>query len=74
MPETEGKHSRREFLGWLVRGAALAGLAAVAAGVVLKKGPQGAEDPCVNDGLCRPCPRLDRCRLPQAASARHLAT
>jgi hypothetical protein len=76
MGETQDTHSRREFLGWLARGAALAGLTAVAAGVVLKRRTQGAdaEDPCINDGLCGRCPRLARCRLPQASSARHLAT
>ena len=55
---------RREFLVWLVRGAILGGIAAVAA--LLGRRGARTQGPCVRKGLCPGCPSLPDCCLPRA--------
>lgn len=69
--ETDDKRSRRDFLGWLVRGAAMAGLAGLGAALILKRRPKDPADlGCINAGRCGSCPALDGCRLRPHRAAR----
>ena len=71
----DDKHNRRDFLGWLVRGAALAGVAGLGAALVLERRPKDpAELGCVNAGRCGSCPALDGCRLRPDGAARSPTT
>ena len=59
--------SRREFFRAIGRGAALAGLAALAAAMLSKSGSLSRQDhTCTNEGYCRDCDALAGCILPQA--------
>ena len=60
----ERPHSRREFFRSLGRSAALAGLTAAAAVLVLRGGSQE----CVNRGICGGCRVYADCPLPAALS------
>jgi len=65
-----GAISRREFLRGLGRNAALAGLAAVAAGLIARGGRAGGSERCINQGICRGCGVFEDCHLPAAFSAK----
>lgn len=63
--KSDNNISRRDFLHSLLR-FALAGLLGGGVGaLVLRSG----ED-CINQGVCRGCPILDVCQLPQARKVR----
>jgi len=60
--------SRREFLRSLARAAGIGALTLLAAALIAKRRPAGADGRCPYDGRCRGCPALGRCPLPQAAA------
>ena len=62
--------SRRGFLRAVGRGVALAGLAAVGGVLTARGGWRPSGQKCVNGGICRGCPAIGGCGLPQALSAR----
>lgn len=62
--------SRREFLRSAGRGAALLGLAAVAASLIGKGRVSAGGQTCANRGICGGCVAFDKCGLPAALSAR----
>ena len=64
----DDNRTRREFLRSLARAAGLGALALLAAALIARRRPAGADGRCPYDGRCRGCPELGRCRLPQAAS------
>ena len=57
---------RREFLRGSLRYGLLAGLAALTARTLTRRGAQS----CTNEGICRGCPVYTGCELPQALSAK----
>ena len=66
--------SRRELFRRIGRGAAAAGLAAIAAVLALRTGRRApAGETCVNDGLCTRCGAFAGCRLPRARVVRRMA-
>lgn len=66
--------SRRELFRRIGRGAAAAGLAAVAAVLALRTGRRRrAGQTCINDGLCTRCGAFAGCRLPRAQVVRRTA-
>lgn len=62
--------SRREFLRGGVRYTLLAGLAAMSASLVRRRGDRLTGQTCINEGICRGCSVFDGCGLPQALSAK----
>lgn len=65
MKEMKDKsRSRRNFLGSVVRGAALGAIAIISAVLVRRRLRSGQK--CLSDGFCRDCRRFDDCKLPQA--------
>jgi len=58
--------TRREWFGWLARGAAAGALAAVGAALGLRNLGRAKEEPCIRTGLCGGCERAEDCGLPQA--------
>lgn len=69
--QTNEPANRREFFRGSVRYALLAGLAAVSAVLVRKRGAPLAGQTCVNRGFCRGCGAVTDCGLPQALSFKH---
>jgi hypothetical protein len=61
---------RREMLLGSLRYAALAVLAAAGTSAFIKRRQLVRQGKCINDGTCRDCTILDRCRLPAALSAK----
>jgi len=61
---------RREFLRGGARYALLAGLAAVSAVLVKRRGAGLPGQTCINQGICRGCGAFADCGLPQALSAK----
>jgi hypothetical protein len=64
--------SRREFLRSAGRLGVLGGLALLGARLLRGK-PRPGDQACVNDSICRGCPTLVSCGLPQALSAKEAA-
>ena len=64
---------RREFLRGGVRYALLAGLTAMSAVLVKRRGTSLPNQTCVNQGICRRCEAFAECGLPQALSAKSAA-
>ena len=65
------KQGRRGFLRVLAGGAALAAVAAAAAVLAARRRAGAARgEPCTAGGVCRGCPALGGCGLPQALSLR----
>lgn len=64
------RHSRRELFRAAGRGAALAALAAVGGVLTARGRSRLSGQECVNAGICRGCPAIGDCGLPQALSAR----
>lgn len=62
--------NRREFLRGGARYALLAGLAAVSAVLVRRRGAGLLGQTCINQGICRGCGAFEDCGLPQALSAK----
>ncbi len=60
--------NRREFLRGGARYALLAGLAAVSAVLVKRRGATLPGQTCINQGICRGCGAVGDCGLPQALS------
>lgn len=72
MKAREAKHekpTRRDLFAAAGRFAALGGLAAIA-WLLGRRGSSRRASSCVNDGLCRSCPKLDGCILPAAQYTR----
>jgi hypothetical protein len=68
--------TRREFLRSLGRWAGLLALGGLAGAVSWKSATASAsagEQPCRNEGWCRPCPLNRDCGLPRALSYRSVA-
>ena len=66
-PETADDTGRRTFL----RGAAFAGLAALAGVLATRRPANPAKgETCTGQGYCRPCPALSTCGLPEATHPR----
>jgi hypothetical protein len=65
MSETN-KYNRRGFLTALARGAVVGTLGALALSVTTRK--ENAGETCAREGICRGCPALGGCGLPQALS------
>ncbi len=66
---TDAKQGRRGFLRVLVGGAALAAVAAAAVVLAARRRAAAARgEPCTGGGVCRGCPALGGCGLPQALS------
>jgi hypothetical protein len=64
------QRTRREFFCDLARGLALGGLALLSASLAARSWSKAGPQDCTEDGICRDCRSLDRCRLPQALSAK----
>ena len=64
----DDNRSRREFLRSVARAAGIGALALLAAALIAKRRPPGADGRCPYDGRCRGCLEAGRCRLPQAGS------
>jgi hypothetical protein len=64
--------NRREFLRSGARYALLAGLAAVSAALVKRRGASLPGQTCLNQGICRGCGAFEDCGLPQALSAKQV--
>ncbi len=64
--------NRREFLRGSLRYSLLAGLAAVSAALLRRRGSRLANQTCVNESICRGCAVFDDCGLPQALSAKQI--
>jgi hypothetical protein len=65
--ETQDKNSsRRDFLGGVVRGAALGAIAVVSAVLVGRNRKAGPDQKCISGGFCRDCRAFNDCELPQA--------
>lgn len=62
--------NRREFLRGGARYALLAGMAAVSAVLVKRRGAALPGQTCINQGICRGCGVFEKCGLPQALSAK----
>ena len=60
--------NRREFLRGGARYALPAGLAAVSAVLVKRRGATLPGQTCINQGICRGCGAVGDCGLPQALS------
>jgi len=60
--------NRREFLRGSARYALLAGLGAVSAVLVRRRGATLPGQTCTNQGICRGCGAVTDCGLPQALS------
>ncbi len=70
-PAPERRIDRRELLRSAARGAAAAALAVV--GLVLARRHSGLSgQDCVNQSICRGCPVVGGCGLPQALSFRRV--
>ena len=65
--------TRREFFRGIGRGAALAGIALLAAAVTGWRRKPARREKCTNQGICRGCSAFADCGLPQALSARRAA-
>lgn len=65
--QTHNPTTRRALLAAAGRWAGLAGLAALAVGLLARS---RSRDDCPRQYACGACPLLDRCRLRAAASAR----
>ncbi len=61
---------RREFFRSIGRNLAFGAIAAVSAALSVRSRSSDRREKCINQGICRGCPALDDCRLPQALSAR----
>jgi hypothetical protein len=61
---------RREFLRDSIRYVALTALGLACAVLARGRGAGRSSQTCVNLGVCRGCPAVLRCGLPQALSAR----
>jgi len=60
--------SRRNFLGFVVRGAAIGAIAAVSY-VLLKRNRRAMlEQKCISRGFCSDCRAFGDCELPQATT------
>ena len=70
--ERNEKQSRREFFRACGRYAALGMLGGFVGRAMTgrKTGADKSAETCVNEGVCRGCPRLNTCKLPAALSAR----
>jgi len=66
--QTEEVGNRREFLRGGARYTLLAGLAAVSALLVRKRGAALPGQTCVNHSICRGCGVVGECGLPPALS------
>ncbi len=67
----ETEMTRREFLRSCGRGALAGGIIAAASLLWRRRSSEGLPGhKCVNDGICRGCPRLSGCPLPTAVSLR----
>ena len=67
MSELKNKsRSRRDFLGGVVRGAAIGAVAAVSYVLLKRNSSALPEQKCISRGFCRDCPAFDECKLPQA--------
>jgi hypothetical protein len=64
------RHSRRELLRAAGRGAALAAVAAVGGLLTARGRSRLPGQECTNAGICRGCPTIGGCGLPQALSAK----
>jgi len=71
---TSRRTDRREFFRGMLRGIALGGMALGAGALVLRGRGAEPDHTCVNRGVCRGCPRLPGCGLPQALSAREVVS
>ena len=69
MNSDEGQGARREFLLAAGRYAVALLLTGGVGAMALRDGGQ-----CANQGLCAGCETLERCDLPQASSARRMAS
>ena len=67
--KAEDKITRREFFRTCGRNVVAGGLAALAA-VLWKRNSGLSNQECVNNGICGQCGVFDKCRLPQALSAK----
>ncbi len=65
MSEVRDKsRSRRDFLGGVVRGAAIGAITIISAGLFKRRLRPGRK--CNYSGFCRDCRAFDDCELPQA--------
>jgi len=69
--DTDTRQTRRELVRSIGRGAALVGVALLAAWLVRRGGGGGRDGAkCINRGICRGCAAFKDCLLPAAASAK----
>ena len=67
MSELKDKsRTRRNFLGGVVRGAAMGAIATVSYVLLKRNGRAMPEQKCTYRGFCRDCRAFDDCELPQA--------
>jgi hypothetical protein len=66
--QTKAAANRREFLRGGARYTLLAGLAAVSALLVRRRGAVLPGQTCINNTICRGCTAVSGCGLPQALS------
>ncbi len=64
------KQNRRQLLTGVLRYASLGLLGAAGGSVVAKSRRLVREGKCINGGICRGCEDFEKCRLPQALSAK----
>lgn len=64
----ESIRGRREFLRAMGRGLALGGLGLLTWMTSRKRSRSIRNETCVGNGICRGCPSIDDCGLPQALS------
>jgi hypothetical protein len=62
--KVQDKQNRRNFLGWVVRGAAIGAIAAVSYVLLKRRFRPGQK--CISRGFCRDCRAFGECELPQA--------
>ena len=69
----EQTDTRRGFFRRVGQGVAGAAVAALGAVLVFRGGRRDPDQTCINDGLCRGCPRLGGCVLPRAQITRRMS-
>ena len=64
----DSSKGRRDFLRTLARGLAIGSLGLLGWAASRRRGTARRQETCTGDGVCRRCPSLEGCGLPQARS------